>query len=133
MLLDTSGLLAYLFANEPHHQTAATLLEGASHKVTHNYVFAELVALATARKYPRRAVLGFLADLLLHPQVSVIWVDRDLHADAVALLEARPDKSYSLCDAVSFVVMLRHGTTSALTTDRHFEQEGFTRLLVAAD
>jgi hypothetical protein len=39
------------------------------------------------------------------------------------------DKSYSLCDAVSFVLMRRHGLTEALTTDHHFEQEGFARLL----
>jgi uncharacterized protein len=45
------------------------------------------------------------------------------------LLERRPDKSYSLCDAVSFILMRRRGITEALTTDRHFEQEGLRRLL----
>ena len=39
------------------------------------------------------------------------------------------DKTYSLCDAVSFVLMRGRGMTDALTTDRHFEQEGFRRLL----
>jgi predicted nucleic acid-binding protein len=47
----------------------------------------------------------------------------------MALLVARPDKAYSLCDAVSFVLMRRRGLVEALTTDRHFEQEGFRRLL----
>jgi len=45
------------------------------------------------------------------------------------LLIAREDKTYSLCDAVSFVLMRQRGMTDALTTDRHFEQEGFVRLL----
>ena len=49
--------------------------------------------------------------------------------DKVALLEARADKSYSLADAVSFVLMRAHHIRDALTTDRHFEQEGFVRLL----
>ena len=39
------------------------------------------------------------------------------------------DKTYSLCDAVSFLLMRERGITEALTTDRHFEQEGFVRLL----
>lgn len=47
----------------------------------------------------------------------------------VEFLQARPDKNYSLCDAVSFMVMGQRGMTDALTTDHHFEQEGFTRLL----
>ena len=48
------------------------------------------------------------------------------------LLFERQDKTYSLCDAVSFVLMRRRGMTDALTTDQHFEQEGFVRLLQSA-
>ncbi|WP_289501249.1 hypothetical protein [Gloeocapsopsis sp. IPPAS B-1203] len=44
----------------------------------------------------------------------------------------RQDKTYSLSDAVSFVLMRQHGITEALTIDRHFEQEGFVRLLQSA-
>lgn len=52
-----------------------------------------------------------------------------MHTTAFALLQDRLDKTYSLCDAVSFVLMNERGITEALTTDRHFEQEGFVRLL----
>lgn len=45
------------------------------------------------------------------------------------LLQNRQDKTYSLCDAVSFVLMRQRGISESLTTDRHFEQEGFVRLL----
>jgi uncharacterized protein len=38
-------------------------------------------------------------------------------------------KNYSLCDAISFLQMQARGITEALTTDRHFEQEGLIRLL----
>jgi predicted nucleic acid-binding protein len=56
-------------------------------------------------------------------------VSPGLHRQAVQLLVDRDDKTYSLCDAVSFIVMRDFGITDALTTDRHFKQEGFVRLL----
>ncbi len=46
-----------------------------------------------------------------------------------ALLKSRPDKEWSLVDAASFVVMRERGIHEALTTDHHFEQAGFARLL----
>ena len=59
----------------------------------------------------------------------MVWVDEGLHREALSLLQARLDKTYSLCDAVSFVVMRRHGIIEALTTDRHYAQEGFIKLM----
>lgn len=67
--------------------------------------------------------------MLSNPDIETVWIDESLNREAVELLIARPDKSYSLCDAVSFVLMRQRGITKALTTDRHFEQEGFVRLL----
>lgn len=129
MLLDTSGLLAYHSLREAAHPEAVRAFETAGHKLTHNYVLAEFVALAAARKLPRTPALAYLRALRAHVLVEVVWVDEALHDEALALLDHRPDKSYSLCDAVSFVLMRRHGLTTALTTDHHFEQEGFQCLL----
>jgi len=98
-------------------------------RVTHSYVLAEFVALAHARRLPRMAALTFVSDLVENPDIDTVWVDEALHREAMALLVARPDKTYSLCDAVSFVLMRQRHCTEALTTDRHFEQEGFQRLL----
>lgn len=130
MLLDTSGLLCYLHQNEPQHQKAVQLLNGASKRsLTHSYVLAELIALALIRRFPRPAVLAFVMDLLESPDIETVWVDELLHREAMQLLIERHDKTYSLCDAVSFVLMRQRGITDALTTDRHFEQEGFVKLL----
>ena len=41
------------------------------------------------------------------------------------LLVDRQDNTYSLCDAVSFVLMRQRGFAEALTTALHFEQEVF--------
>jgi predicted nucleic acid-binding protein len=60
---------------------------------------------------------------------KVVWVSESDHRAGVQLLKSRPDKHYSLCDAVSFILIRRFNLTDALTTDHHFEQEGFVRLL----
>ena len=92
-------------------------------------MLSEFVTLALVRGLPRRATLDFVQELLDQPDVEVVWVDGDLHLEALHLLAARLDKQYSFCDAISFVLMRRRGVRDALTTDHHFEQEGFTRLL----
>jgi uncharacterized protein len=129
MFLDTSGLLCLHNRAEPLHRDARTLYQAARMRVTHSYVLAEFVALAQARRLPRMAALTFVSDLVENTDIETVWVDEVLHREAMALLRARPDKTYSLCDAVSFVLMRQRHVTEALTTDHHFEQEGFQRLL----
>jgi predicted nucleic acid-binding protein len=92
-------------------------------------VLAELVALAQARRLPRESALDFAADVLADPEIETVWIDRAVHDDAIKLLRWQTDKEYSLCDAVSFVLMRQRGITDALTTDHHFDQAGFRRLL----
>ncbi|WP_416669195.1 type II toxin-antitoxin system VapC family toxin [Egbenema bharatensis] len=129
MLIDTSGLLCLHYQAEPLHTQALAAYRKADSRLTHSYVMAEYVALANARRFSRSLVLAFVVDLLDSPDIQTVWVDESLHRAAVQLLMARQDKTYSLCDAVSFVLMRQHRITEGLTTDRHFEQEGFVRLL----
>ena len=129
MLLDTSGLLCYHHHDERQHHNAVTFFRTAPGRLTHNYVLAEFVPLCQVRRLNRTDALAFVADLLDNPLVEVLWVDEILHRAALTLLQARPDKAYSLCDTVSFILMQHRGITEALTTDHHFEQEGFVRLL----
>lgn len=132
MLLDTSGLLCLHFSTEPLHTQACIAYQQASTRLTHNYIIAEYVALANARRLPRASVLDFVIDLLGSPGIETVWIDESIHRAAVELLTLRQDKTYSLCDAVSFILMRQRGITEALTTDRHFDQEGFVRVLKLA-
>ncbi len=129
MLLDTSGLLCYHHSDERQHAHAVTFFRTAPVRLTHNYVLAEFVPLCQVRRLNRTDALAFVAALLDNPLVEVLWVDETLHRAALTLLQSRPDKAYSLFDAVSFILMQHRGITEALTTDHHFEQEGFVRLL----
>jgi predicted nucleic acid-binding protein len=129
MFLDTSGLLCFHHRAEPQHADAVRFFQVATRRLTHSYVLAEFVALAQARKLPRVPALSFVADLQDNTAVEVVYVGEALHRAALDLLRQRPDKPWSLCDAVSFVLMAQERIVDALTTDRHFEQAGFVRLL----
>ena len=129
MLLDTSGLFCYHHRDELQHSDAVSFFNSASSKVTHSYVLAEFVPLCQTRGLPRVESLVFAWDLLSNPDIEFVWVDEKLHRAALSLLQDRLDKTYSLCDAVSFLLMRQYAISDALTTDRHFEQEGSTRLL----
>jgi len=133
MLLDTSGLLCLHYKTEPLHTQACTAYKKSIIRLTHSYIISEYVALANARRFPRQFVLDFVVDLLDSPDIETVWIDEKLHRAAVELLTLRQDKTYSLCDAASFVLMKQRVISDALTTDRHFEQEGFNRLLRSVD
>ncbi|MCL2646642.1 MAG: hypothetical protein FWD61_06500 [Phycisphaerales bacterium] len=55
--------------------------------------------------------------------------DQSVLDAAIELYNNRPDKSWSLTDCTSFILMRLRGITEALTADRYFEQAGFTALL----
>ena len=129
MFLDTSGLFGFHHKAELQHADAVRLIASESNHITHNGILAEFVALAAARKSPRPAVLDFVAELLDNPLTEVVYIDEALQQAALKLLRKRPDKNWSLVDAISFVIMEQRGVTTALTTDNHFEQAGFVRLL----
>ncbi|MGM3306969.1 type II toxin-antitoxin system VapC family toxin [Anabaena sp. WFMT] len=110
MLLDTSGLLCFLHQDEAQHKTAIGLISNYNGRfITHNYVLAELIALALVRRFPRSTVLMYSLELMENPNVEMIWVDEILHREAMDLLLVRQNKTYSLCDAISFVLMRKKG------------------------
>lgn len=62
-------------------------------------------------------------------QVLVVPQSAQLFEKALELYQEMNDKSWSLTDCASFVIMLEEKLTTALTHDRHFVQAGFQALL----
>ena len=60
---------------------------------------------------------------------EIVHVDESLWLQGWRLFVERPDKDWSLTDCISFVVMREREITKAFTSDHHFEQAGFIRLL----
>ena len=133
VFVDTSGWASFFVGTEPHYAKASTLMiqwhQQNRRIVTTNYVLSELIALFTRFRVQRSIVLDYIKTICSVTWVEIIHIDEALDAAAWRLLAERLDKEWSLVDSASFVVMEKRGLTEALTTDQHFEQAGFVRLL----
>jgi predicted nucleic acid-binding protein len=134
LFADTSGWGNLVDPTQPFHLLAANTYRAArlrSQKIiTTNYVLSEVVALFTSPlRIPRSTMVAFIDGLKASSFVEVAHVDEILDQDAWNLLRTRLDKDWSLVDCASFVLMQQRGITDTLTSDHHFEQAGFIRLL----
>ncbi|MEW6609110.1 MAG: PIN domain-containing protein [bacterium] len=134
LFADTSGWGNLVDSTQPYHALAATIYRTSRQQgrkvITTNYVIAELAMLMTSPlRIPRTRVIAFIAGLKNSPYVEVVHVDLRLDEQAWQLFRSHQDKEWSLADCASFVVMRQRGMGEALTTDHHFEQAGFIRLL----
>jgi predicted nucleic acid-binding protein len=98
--------------------------------ITTSYVLLELTALLSSPlRVPKPIQIQLLANLRNDPTTISISIESEIDAEAWNLWSNRQDKEWSLVDCSSFVVMERRKLTHALTTDQHFEQAGFVRML----
>lgn len=134
--VDTAGWASLFVSTECYHPQAIAWFSQAREQgrelITTNYVLIELVALLNSPlRVPRPKLFLYVDAIRTAPYVRLIHVDPALDAAAWALLKSRADKTWSLVDATSFVLMQQLGVWEALTPDEHFEQAGFVRLLGA--
>jgi predicted nucleic acid-binding protein len=134
LFVDTSGWANLYISTENYHSQAAEIFQKARQQkqtiMTTNYVLNELVALLYSPLGTPRPHLFRIVDAIKTASfVQLIHVTPEIDQLAWELCKARPDKPWSLVDCTSFIVMQHLGIQSALTTDRHFEQAGFVRLL----
>jgi uncharacterized protein len=134
MFVDTSGWASACDRSQSYHGQADSLVRRARRNgiklVTTNYVLNELVSLLTSPlRIPKHLQVLFLTDLRQAPWLEIVHIDQVEDAAAWQLWESRPDKSWSLVDCASFSMMRGRNLADALTTDHHFEQAGFVRLL----
>lgn len=90
-----------------------------------------LNALADKGPLIRAAAVEMVEAIMNNSQVTVIPQSHHAFRRSLAFYKSRPDKGYSLTDCGSMLLMRERHLSEALTTDRHFEQEGFVALLHA--
>ena len=89
-----------------------------------------LTAVCARGDHVRRLACRLVREILVGPNIEVVAQSHESFLAGLALHERRADKEYSLSDCISMNVMRQKGIRDVLTHDRHFEQEGFTRLLL---
>jgi uncharacterized protein len=133
LFVDTAGWAAWLDRSEQFHMLAVKSVNEAWDLgrilVTTNWIFAELTGLLTRFRMPKSQQIQTLRRLRSDPSILVVPVVSSVETSAWQLWETRPDKEWSLVDCASFVVMEARKITNAMTSDHHFEQDGFIRLL----
>lgn len=113
-----------------HHQARqiyADLMRKRVPLITTEFIFLE-VADALSSPQLRLHAITFL-NRLREGLIEIIPISSDLLDKSWSLYSRRPDKGWGLTDCTSFVVMQELGLTEAFTSDQHFTQAGFQRLL----
>lgn len=134
LFIDTSGWASLFIAKDSYHPQANQYLRQALQQqqtlVTTNYIITELVALLhSPLRQPRSQIFEIVDTIKTVPYVQIIHIDLASDQAAWELCKSRPDKSWSLIDCSSFIIMKQLEITTALTADHHFEQSGLIRLL----
>lgn len=134
LFVDTSGWASFFDSKEPTHRQAVQILTTAYQNrhtiVTSNYILAELVSLLhSPLRIPRLKIFAIIDTIKATPYLDIVHISSATDADAWNLCKSRPDKAWSLVDCSSFILMQQQNIQVALTTDHHFEQAGFIRLL----
>jgi predicted nucleic acid-binding protein len=125
IFVDAGAFYAWLDEDDRGHARAVEFFAGAiasrTDLVTTNMVLAETHALVITRL--RRPDIGLaVVESILGGWATVECATEKDMDSAAALLRRYADKAFSLCDAVSFVVMERRGIRAAASFDRHFRQ-----------
>ncbi len=131
---DTAYWIALTNPLDQHHEAAVRASNSLGHTrlLTADAVLVEyLNALAAKGARVRRAAIETVEAILENPLVRVLPQTRRSFTKGFTLYKARPDKGYSLTDCLSMIVMREHRLSAVLTTDKHFEQEGFVPLMIS--
>jgi uncharacterized protein len=134
LFIDTSGWASLYIPTENYHPKAVKLFQNYRQQkqaiITTNYILTELVTLLySPLRTPRPRLFEIVDAIKTASFVQFIHINPEIDTVAWELCKARSDRPWSLVDCTSFVVMQQLEIQDSLTTDHHFEQAGFVRLL----
>src|SRR5262245_16516121 len=129
LFLDTMYILALINPNDAWRAKALSWAERVSEPIVTTEAVLTEVADALCRSGHRRYAVLAIKDLRADANVTCVPGGEALFKRGFELYSERPDKSWSLTDCLSFIVMRDRKITRALTGDVHFIQAGFQALL----
>lgn len=133
VFIDTAGWIALIHRGDVLHQQATRIYKslGKIQRVTTDAVIIETCN-AFSKAPTKPLAVAFLDKIKLAHQLGILEIaqlSEGLLKDGLQLFKSREDKDWSLTDCVSFVVMRKNDIKKALTSDHHFIQAGFEKLL----
>ncbi|MGA7339024.1 MAG: PIN domain-containing protein [Terracidiphilus sp.] len=132
VFVDTGYWIALLNPRDKLHGRAKEVSEKLTGTgvVTSDWILTELLnSFAERGPHLRAAAASAVTALKMNESVIVAPYTGEFFTEALKLYRERADKSWSLTDCSSFLLMRQFGIDAALTYDRHFEQAGFAALL----
>jgi predicted nucleic acid-binding protein len=129
---DSGYWIASLHPRDRLHEKARRLAEQSTdwRIVTTELVLVEVLNNLSKRGATlRRTAVAFIGKLESRERVEIVATSPALFRSALGLYRDRPDKTWSLTDCASFIVMQERGIAEALAHDVHFEQAGYRALL----
>lgn len=129
IFVDTSFLLAVLNPRDTLHLRAQAWAEVITEPllVTEYVIWESVNALSTPADRPK--VHAALREIQTAPEWEWVSASPLFFATGVRLHGERGDKTWSLTDCISFLLMEQRHIRRALTYDHHFEQAGYEALL----
>lgn len=132
IFIDTSGFYASLDSRDTLHHQARELLKFNEKKtqlfLTSDYVLDETATLLKARALGHLTA-SFFGSVNSSTALRVMYLDKTLFWRTTAFFWQHRDHAYSFTDCSSFVIMKELGLTKAMTSDHHFTEAGFEKLL----
>lgn len=128
--LDASYIIALELRDDQNHQKAIEHWQSLDKKslklTTTSYIFDEVVTFFNSHNLHSKAVeVG--KRLINSSVVQFIHINEDIFFSAWDLFQKYQDKSYSLTDCISFIIMWNLEVNNVLTFDQHFSQAGFNK------
>ena len=132
VLVDTAAWIALVNTRDELHKRAEDMMAELRRRnatlVTTEFVLLEVANFFCTLAW-RDKVIKLINGLRLMPNLQIVPASSSLVVDGWQLYASRSDKEWSLTDCISIVVMQREKIEQAFTSDHHFAQAGFTKLL----
>ena|SRR5215213_7562215 len=132
VLVDTAAWLALVNTRDELHSRAKRVMADLRARkvalVTTEFVLLEVAnALCTAAW--RGKAIALIDGFRLLSNLRIVPADSSLWAEGWQLYCSRPDKEWSLTDCTSIVVLQKEHIDQVFSSDHHFEQAGYRKLL----
>jgi predicted nucleic acid-binding protein len=130
--LDSSFIYALLNRNDQYHRQAVAVTRNFTRNdrfVLTDAIILEACSLLSSLR-ARASIISFLESIAGSEYYTTLHTGEDLFHQAYGYFVQHDDKEWSLVDCISFIVMRERNIPLALTADHHFDQAGFTAVLL---